>query len=68
MASLRPREVRSRDDMVSKLEAAIADVEEDLAKARSAGNEKKVRELEENLASRQQFLEMARKASADFSS
>ncbi|GAB3784387.1 DUF349 domain-containing protein [Nocardioides ungokensis] len=63
-----PEKSARADDMVSKLEAAIADVEEDLAKARSAGNEKKVRELEENLASRQQFLEMARKASADFSS
>jgi capsule polysaccharide export protein KpsE/RkpR len=63
-----PEKSARADDMVSKLQAAIADVEADLAKARSAGNEKKVRELEENLASRQQFLEMARKASADFSS
>jgi hypothetical protein len=53
--------------MVSKLEAAIAQVEADLDKARAAGNEKKVRELEENLASRQSFLEMAKRASADFS-
>ena len=62
-----PEKSARADDMVSKLQAAIADVEADLAKARSAGNEKKVRELEENLASRQQFLEMARKAASDFS-
>jgi hypothetical protein len=63
-----PEKSARADDMVSKLEAAIVDVEADLEKARSAGNEKKVRELEENLASRQSFLDMAKKASADFSS
>ncbi len=39
--------------MVSKLEAAIAKIEADLEKARAAGDEKKVNELEDNLASRQ---------------
>lgn len=63
-----PEKSARADDMVSKLEAAIADVRADLEKARSAGNERKVKELEENLASRQSFLDMARKASADFSS
>ena len=53
--------------MVAKLEAAIAEVEADLEKARAAGNEKKVKELEDNLASRQSFLEMAKRACADFS-
>jgi hypothetical protein len=53
--------------MVTQLEAAIAQVEADLEKARSAGNEKKVKELEENLASRQSFLDMARRVSADYS-
>ncbi|MFC4786192.1 DUF349 domain-containing protein [Nocardioides sp. MAHUQ-72] len=62
-----PEKSARADDMVSKLEAAIADVEADLEKARAAGNEKKVKELEENLVSRQSFLEMAKKASADFS-
>ncbi len=62
-----PEKSARADDMVTKLEAAISEVEADLAKARAAGNEKKVRELEENLASRQSFLEMAKKASADFS-
>jgi Domain of Unknown Function (DUF349) len=62
-----PEKSARADDMVSKLEAAIAQVEADLEKARSTGNEKKVRELEENLQSRQSFLEMAKRASADFS-
>ena len=62
-----PEKSARADDMVSKLEAAIAQVEKDLEKARTTGNEKKVRELEENLASRQSFLETAKRASADFS-
>jgi len=62
-----PEKSARADDMVSKLEAAIAQVEADLAKARDAGNDRKVTELEENLASRQSFLEMAKRASAEFS-
>jgi hypothetical protein len=62
-----PEKSARADDMVSKLEAAIADVEADLAKARTTGNDKKIKELEDNLASRQSFLEMAKRASADFS-
>jgi hypothetical protein len=62
-----PEKSARADDMVSKLESAIAQVEADLAKARADGNEKKIRELEENLASRQTFLETAKRASADFS-
>ncbi|HEY0949726.1 DUF349 domain-containing protein [Nocardioides sp.] len=62
-----PEKSARADDMVSKLEAAIAQVEADLDKARAAGNERKVKELEDNLASRQMFLETAKRASADFS-
>lgn len=62
-----PEKSARADDMVGKLEAAIAEVEADLAKAKAAGNDKLVRELEENLASRQQFLDMAKKASDEFS-
>ncbi|WP_205473452.1 DUF349 domain-containing protein [Nocardioides sp. SYSU D00038] len=62
-----PEKSRRADDMVSKLEAAIAKVEADLEKARAAGNDKQVKELEENLESRRSFLDMARRASADFS-
>jgi DNA repair exonuclease SbcCD ATPase subunit len=61
-----PEKSARADDMVSKLEKGISDIEGQLAKAKAAGNDKKVRELEDNLASRQQFLEMAKKAAADF--
>lgn len=62
-----PEKSARANDMVTKLEDAIAGVKKDLEKARAAGNDKKVKELEENLASRQQFLELARKASEEFS-
>lgn len=62
-----PEKSARADDMVAKLEDAIAKVEADLDKARISGNDRKVKELEENLASRQSFLEMARKASDEFS-
>ena len=62
-----PEKSARADDMVTQLEAAIAQVEADLAKARETGNDKKVKELEENLASRQSFLDMARRVSADYS-
>ncbi|WP_181311146.1 DUF349 domain-containing protein [Nocardioides campestrisoli] len=62
-----PEKSARADDMVGKLQAAIDDLEAQLAKARDAGQDKKVRELEENLASRQAFLEMARRAAEEFS-
>jgi hypothetical protein len=62
-----PEKSARADDVVTQLESAIAQVEADLAKARDAGNEKRVKELEENLASRQSFLDMARRVSADYS-
>ena len=61
-----PEKSARADDMVTKLEVAIAKVESDLEAARAAGNEKKVKELEDNLASRQSFLEMAKRASAEY--
>jgi hypothetical protein len=62
-----PEKSARADDMVAKLQEAIGKVEADLEKARSAGDQKKVAELEENLASRRSFLEMAQRASADYS-
>ena len=62
-----PEKSARADDMVSQLQAAIEKVEADLEKAKAAGNDKRAAELEENLASRRAFLEMARKASAEFS-
>ncbi len=61
-----PEKSARADDMLGQLERAIAGLEADLDKARAAGDEKRTRELEENLASRQSFLEMARRAASDF--
>ena len=61
-----PEKSARADDMLGQLERAIADIEANLEKARAAGDQRKIKELEENLASRQQFLEMARKAASDF--
>lgn len=62
-----PEKSARADGMVAQLQAAIEKVEADLEKARSAGNERKVAELEENLASRRAFLETAQRASAEYS-
>lgn len=61
-----PEKSARADDMVAKLEQAIGKVEADLESARAAGDQKKVADLEENLASRRSFLEMAQRASADY--
>jgi DNA repair exonuclease SbcCD ATPase subunit len=63
-----PEKSARADDMISKLERAIAEIQADLDRARAAGNDKLVKELEDNLASRQSFLDMAKRASADFGS
>jgi hypothetical protein len=62
-----PEKSARATDMVAKLHEAIVKVETDLEKARAAGDAKKVAELEENLTARRAFLEMAERASADYS-
>jgi vacuolar-type H+-ATPase subunit I/STV1 len=62
-----PEKSARAEDMVVKLQEAIGKVEDDLESARRAGDARKVTELEEDLASRRAFLEMAQRASADFS-
>lgn len=62
-----PEKSARADDMVAKLQDAIGKVEVDLEHARSTGNDQLVADLEENLASRRAFLEMAQRASADYS-
>jgi len=62
-----PEKSARADDMVSKLEDAIRKIEADLDAARTSGDEKRAAELADNLASRQAFLEMARRAATDFS-
>lgn len=61
-----PEKSARANDVITKLESAIAEVEADLEQARAAGNQKKITELESNLASRQMFLDAARRASEDF--
>ncbi|MCX6401346.1 MAG: DUF349 domain-containing protein [Propionibacteriales bacterium] len=61
-----PEKSARADDMVSKLEAAIAEAEAKLEAARAKGDAKKIRDLEENLEGRRSFLDMAKKASADY--
>jgi hypothetical protein len=62
-----PEKSARADDMVAKLQEAIGKVEADLERARATGDQKRVTELEENLAARRAFLETAQRASADFS-
>lgn len=62
-----PEKSARADDMVGKLEAAIDGIRADLDAARAAGNDKQVKSMEENLASRQAFLDMAKRASSEFS-
>src|SRR3546814_15316774 len=57
-----PEKSARADDMIGKPEQAIADIETDLDKPRAAGNQQKVKELEDNLASRKDFLDMPRPA------
>jgi hypothetical protein len=62
-----PEKSARADGMVGQLQDAIAKIEADLEKAKAAGNDKKVKDLEENLASRQAFLELAQKTASEFS-
>lgn len=62
-----PEKSARADGMVGQLQDAIAKIEADLEKARTAGDARKVKDLEENLESRRAFLEMARKTASEFS-
>jgi hypothetical protein len=61
-----PEKSARADDIVSKLEAGIADEQAKLDKARAAGDSSRIKQLEDSLASKQAFLDMARKASEEF--
>lgn len=61
-------EVRARaSDTVAQLERSIADMRADLEKAKAAGKDKRVRDLEESIAARTTWLEQAQKALSDLS-
>ncbi|TDC50212.1 DUF349 domain-containing protein [Jiangella ureilytica] len=51
---------------VTQLEASIADLESKAAKAREAGNDRKLREAEEAIAARRSWLEQAQQALEEF--
>lgn len=53
---------------VTQLEASIADLESKAAKAREAGNDRKLREAEEAIAARRSWLEQAQQALEEFTS
>ena len=54
--------------MIGKLQKAIDDARADIvAKAEAAGDAKKVKDLEADKASKEAFLDMAKKAQADYS-
>jgi hypothetical protein len=61
-----PEKSARADDLLGQLERAIAGLEADLEKARAAGDDRKIKDVEDNLASRRQFLEMAQKAASEF--
>jgi hypothetical protein len=61
-----PEKSARADDMIGKLEAGIAETQAKLDKATSAGDAKRTKDLESELANKRAFLDMARKAAADF--
>jgi hypothetical protein len=61
-----PEKSARADDMIGKLEAGIAETQARLDKATAAGDERRVKDLQAELANKQAFLDMARKAAADF--
>ncbi len=61
-----PEKSARADDMITKLEITIAKLESDLASARDSGDAKQVERLEEDLAGRRSFLEMAQRTARDF--
>ncbi len=61
-----PEKSARADDMIGKLEAGIAETQAKLDKATAAGDDRKVKDLAAELANKQAFLDMARKAAEEF--
>jgi hypothetical protein len=60
-------EARARaSDLVAQLEKTIAGLENDLAKAEAAGNARRIKETEQALAARREWLEQAQRALEEF--
>ena len=62
-----PEKSARADDMIGKLQRAIDEVQDKLTAAEAKGDDKKAKDLTKDLESKQAFLEMAKKAQADFS-
>ncbi|MCL3819092.1 DUF349 domain-containing protein [Aeromicrobium wangtongii] len=62
-----PEKSARADDMIGKLQRSIDEVADKIAAAEAKGDTKKVKDLTADLESKQAFLEMAKKAQADFS-
>lgn len=62
-----PEKSARADDMIGKLETGIAETQAKLDKATAAGDARRTKDLESELADKQSFLDMAKKAAADFS-
>jgi hypothetical protein len=62
-----PEKSARADDMIGKLQRAIDEVGEKIAAAEARGDKKKVKDLEADKASKEAFLDMAKKAQADYS-
>ena len=64
--SSNPEVAARAQGMVDQLERAVADLEADLAKAESSGNESKIRKAREALDARRAWLEQAKTAASEF--
>jgi len=62
-----PEKSARADDMIGKLQRSIDEVQAKLTKAEAAKDTKKAKDLKSDLDSKQAFLDMAKKAQADFS-
>jgi len=62
-----PEKSARADDMIGKLQRAIDEVGEKIAAAQAKGDAKKAKDLEADKASKEAFLDMAKRAQADFS-
>lgn len=62
-----PQKSARADDMISKLQASIAEAHEKLVTAEAKGDQRRVKDLQDKIANHQAFLEMAQKAANEFS-
>lgn len=62
-----PEKSARADDMIGKLQRAIDEVQAKITAAESKGDDRKAKDLKKDLESKQAFLDMAKKAQADFS-